>query len=64
MKKNTAIKIAIEAMEKMRKRYAVGHNAYLGFHKVPNQVFIFAKRDHDHYKRITEAIKVIDAARD
>ena len=59
VKNNTAIKVAIEAMEKVRSRYAVGHNAF-----VLNWDFSWAKRDHENYEKISRAIEVVNAFRD
>ena len=61
MKKNTAINIAIEAMEKMRSRYAVGHNAFI--EKQQSWDFIFIERDHKSYERISKAIEVVNDLR-
>ena len=59
MNKNTAIRIAIDAMTRERVKYSPGHNAYL-----KDKSFLFAVNDHKKYKRIMEAIEVLDAIRD
>jgi len=59
MNKNTAIWIAIDAMKRERIKYSSGHNAYM-----KDKSFMFAANDHKKYKKITEAIEVLDAIRD
>ena len=59
MNKNTAIRIAIDAMKRERIKYSSGHNAYL-----KDKSFQFAVNDHKKYKKITEAMEVLDAVRD
>jgi len=59
MNKNTAIRIAIDAMIRERAKYKPGHNAYM-----KDKSFLFAVNDHKKYKLITEAMEVLDAVRD
>ena len=60
MKRNTALKIAIEAIqEKRTRRFAIGHNSFL--QGLTNQ---FAKNDHKHYERLTKAIEILEGIRD
>jgi hypothetical protein len=54
VKKRTAIKIAIESIERRQKLYAPGHYAHL-----QGLEFGFAKRDHDSYIKLQKAIDIL-----
>ena len=64
MKRNTAFKIAIEALiEKRRRHYAFDHHLHLMFVKAgyPNEATLSA---HKNYFRIEKAIEILEAERD
>ena len=55
MLKRTAYKMAIDALEKQRRRHAYGYNVFMGGVDPPE----FAKRDHKHYTRLTQAMEML-----
>ena len=64
MKRETAFKIAIEALEeKQRKYYAFDHHMHLMLAKAgyPDEAGLSA---HKNYVRISQAIEILEAERD
>ena len=64
MKRKTAYKLAIAALEEKRRRqYAFDHHMHLMFVKAgyPNEATLNA---HKNYVRITKAIEMLEAERD
>ena len=53
MTRNKAIKLAIDALERRRQVYAVGHNACVD----GKACFIFCEHDHKKYNELSEAIE-------
>ena len=53
MTRNKAIKLAIDALERRRRVYAVGHSAC----KDGKSCFIFCEHDHKKYNELSEAIE-------
>lgn len=60
MKRETAYKIAIDAIIDRRRRHAFGHNLV----EMLGDSSISSKRDSKHYQRFAEAIKILEAERD
>jgi hypothetical protein len=59
MNRNAAFELAIKALDTVRKKYAVGHNAYIA-----NSNFKEFERDYQHYKEYTKAIAIMEGERD
>jgi hypothetical protein len=55
VKKQTAVKLAIEAMTLAQKQYIVGHNEFLE----TGELFDWAKRDHLKWARLDTSKKVL-----
>ena len=64
MKRETAYKIAIDAMiEKQRRQYAFDHNVFK-MYKNSNDAPESAKKANAHFERIAKAIEILEAERD
>ena len=55
MKRETAYKIALGALEDKRKKDNVNHQGYLRH----GELFDFMARGHKRYERVTEAMRII-----
>ena len=53
MTRKKAIQLAIDALERRRRVYAVGHNACID----GMSAFVFCERDHKKYIELSEAIE-------
>lgn len=60
MKRTTAYKIAIDALEDKRKKDYVNHQGFLRH----GNLFDFMVRGHKRYERVTEAMMIIQANAD
>ena len=54
MTKKKALQLAVNAMQKERRKFAVGYNAYLEGYRAP-----FAERNYKQYNELSEAILII-----